>query len=92
MIRTTIQPNMQRLMEDVRDGKLDFALTKPEDSQVLVSIRDVQIWRAVDVIAGAAVLAYGIDGLDASVGVGDVLAVPRPARCSARSRSTASGS
>ena len=73
VIRTTIQPNMQRLMEDVRDGKLDFALTKPEDSQVLVSIRNVQIWRAVDVIAGAAVLAYGIDGLDASVGVGDVL-------------------
>ena len=73
VIRTTIQPNMQRLMEDVRDGKLDFALTKPEDSQVLVSIRDVQIWRAVDVIAGAAVLAYGIDGLDAGVGVGDVL-------------------
>ena len=59
VIRTTIQPNMQRLMEDVRDGKLDFALTKPEDSQVLVSIRNVQIWRAVDVIAGAAVLAYG---------------------------------
>ena len=52
VIRTTIQPNMQRLMEDVRDGKLDFALTKPEDSQVLVSIRNVQIWRAVDVIAG----------------------------------------
>ncbi len=73
VIRTTIQPNMQRLMEDVRDGKLDFALTKPEDSQVLVSIRNVQIWRAVDVIAGAAVLAYGIDGLDTTVGVGNVL-------------------
>ena len=31
VIRTSIQPNMQRLMEEVRDGKLDFALTKPED-------------------------------------------------------------
>ena len=73
VIRTTIQPNMQRLMEEVRDGKLDFALTKPEDSQLLVSIRNVQIWRAVDVIAGAAVLAYGIDGLDASVGIDNIL-------------------
>ena len=73
VIQTSIQPNMQRLMEEVRDGKLDFALTKPEDSQVLVSIRNVQIWRAVDVIAGAAVLAYGIDGFDASVGVDNVL-------------------
>ncbi|MHB1242800.1 MAG: ABC transporter permease [Gaiellaceae bacterium] len=73
VIRTTIQPNMQRLMEEVRDGKLDFALTKPEDSQVLVSVRDVRIWRAVDVLAGAAVLAYGIDGLETGVGAGDVL-------------------
>ena len=54
VIRTTIQPNMQRLMEEVRDGKLDFALTKPEDSQVLVSVRDVRIWRVVDVIVGRA--------------------------------------
>jgi ABC-2 type transport system permease protein len=64
---------MQRLMEEVRDGKLDFALTKPEDSQVLVSIRDVRIWRAVDVIGGGAVLAYGIRGLEAGVGFGDGL-------------------
>jgi ABC-2 type transport system permease protein len=60
-------------MEEVRDGKLDFALTKPEDSQVLISVRNVQIWRAVDVIAGAAVLAYGIAGLEVGVGVGDAL-------------------
>ena len=73
VIRTTIQPNMQRLMEEVRDGKLDFALTKPEDSQVLVSIRDVQIWRSVDVISGAAVLGYGLSGLDHAVGAGDAL-------------------
>ena len=73
VIRTLIQPNMQRLMEDVRDGRLDFALTKPEDSQLLVSVRNVQIWRAVDVIAGAAVVAYGIDGLEVAVGAGDAL-------------------
>ncbi|HSO02752.1 MAG TPA: ABC-2 family transporter protein [Gaiellaceae bacterium] len=72
VIRTTIQPNMQRLMEEVRDGKLDFALTKPEDSQVLVSVRDVRIWRSVDVLAGAAVLAYGIAGLETDFGAGDV--------------------
>ena len=73
VIRTTIQPNMQRLMEEVRDGKLDFALTKPEDSQVLVSVRDVRIWRSVDVLAGAVVLGYGIAGLETGVGAGDVL-------------------
>lgn len=73
VISTAIQPNMQRLMEEVREGKLDFALTKPEDSQALVSIREVRIWRAVDVIGGAAVLAYGINGLETAVGIGDGL-------------------
>jgi viologen exporter family transport system permease protein len=73
VIRTSIQPNMQRLMEEVRDGKLDFALTKPEDSQVLVSVRDVRIWRAIDVLSGAVVLGYGIAGLETSVGPGDAL-------------------
>jgi ABC-2 type transport system permease protein len=73
VIRTTIQPNMQRLMEEVRDGKLDFALTKPEDSQVLVSIRDVQIWRSVDVVAGSIVVGYGLSGLEHAVSAGDGL-------------------
>jgi ABC-2 type transport system permease protein len=73
VIRTIIQPNMERLMEEVRDGKLDFALTKPEDSQVLVSVRDVRIWRSVDVVSGAAVLAYGVSGLERGVDLGDGL-------------------
>jgi ABC-2 type transport system permease protein len=73
VIGMSIQPNMRRLMEEVRDGKLDFALTKPEDSQVLVSVRDVRIWRGVDIFAGAAVLAYGIAGLDQPVGAVDAL-------------------
>jgi ABC-2 type transport system permease protein len=72
-IKTYIQPNMIRLIEDVRDGKLDYALTKPEDSQVLASVREVRIWRSVDVIAGAVVLAYGIAGLESGVGPDDGL-------------------
>jgi ABC-2 type transport system permease protein len=73
VIQMSIQPNMQRLMEEVRDGKLDFALTKPEDSQLLVSVRDVRIWRGVDIFSGAAVLAYGVSGLEHSVGIVDAL-------------------
>ncbi len=72
-IRTSIQPNMERLMEEVRDGKLDYALTKPEDSQLVVSVREVRIWRSVDVLSGAAVLGTGIAGLDRHVGVLDAL-------------------
>ena len=60
LIGTVIQPNMVRLMEEIRDGKLDFALTKPADAQLLASVREVRIWRSVDVVLGAIVLGYGL--------------------------------
>ena len=36
VIHAVIQPNMMRLTEEVQEGKLDHALTKPVDAQVLV--------------------------------------------------------
>jgi viologen exporter family transport system permease protein len=74
VIRTYIQPNMMRLIDDVREGKLDYALTKPEDSQVLISVREVRIWQVVDIVSGAAVLGFGLSEITAGVGVVDALA------------------
>jgi ABC-2 type transport system permease protein len=74
IIRTSIQPNMIRLIDEVRDGKLDFTLTKPEDAQVLVSVREVRIWQVVDVISGAVVLGVGLSRISTDVGPLDALA------------------
>jgi ABC-2 type transport system permease protein len=74
IVHTSFQPNMQRLVDEVQDGKLDYALTKPEDAQVIVSVREVQIWQLVDVVSGAIVIGIGIAGLDRAVTVGDVAA------------------
>ncbi len=68
VIGTLIQPNMQRLMTDVREGTLDFVLTKPEDAQVLVSVRDVRIWQVVDVVVGLVVLAVALAQLGGRAG------------------------
>jgi len=73
-IKTYIQPNMTRLMDDVREGRLDYALTKPEDSQLLVSVREVRIWQVVDLVSGGAVLAVGLSELTTGVGPLDALA------------------
>ncbi len=73
LIRTTIQPNMERLMGDVREGTLDYALTKPADSQVLVSVREVRIWQTVDVALGLIVLLIAVFQLQAGVGLGQAL-------------------
>jgi ABC-2 type transport system permease protein len=68
IIGIVIQPSMQRFMEDVRQGTLDFTLTKPEDAQVLISVRQVQIWKVMDLILGLAVIGIAIDRLGLVVG------------------------
>ena len=59
-------------------------LTKPEDSQLLVSVREVRIWQAVDVIVGAVVLAFAIAQLETGIGPGPALSFAGVACCSAR--------
>ena len=73
VIHTFIQPNMTRLLEEVRLGKLDFALTKPEDAQVIVSVRELQIWQSVDILSGIVVLIVALVQLGHGVGAFDAL-------------------
>ncbi len=74
IVSTAIQPNMQRLTDDVQQGKLDFLLTKPEDAQLLASLRVIQIWQSVDVLSGAIVVAVGAARVGGGLGVGHALA------------------
>lgn len=74
VIGTAIQPNMQRLIADIREGTLDYTLTKPEDAQLLVSGREFRIWRSVDILVGAAVVVAAVVGLDRGVGPVEALA------------------
>jgi ABC-2 type transport system permease protein len=74
IINATIQPNMNRLLGDVQEGSLDFALTKPVDSQLMVSVREFRVWRLVDVAVGAIVLGWAILELGQSIGLGQALA------------------
>lgn len=60
VIRSAIQPNMERLMNDVLNGTLDFALTKPADAQTLVSVREFRFWQLTDVLVGLAVLGVAV--------------------------------
>ena len=74
VVHATIQPNMERIADEVRDGKLDFALTKPQDSQLIVSVRTLNVWQGVDVISGLIVVGVGVSRLHWNLGVGRTLA------------------
>lgn len=74
IIGLVIQPCMERFIESVRDGSLDFVLTKPEDIQLLVSIRRIEIWQFIDMALGLGVLVTALIRLGANVGVGQTAA------------------
>jgi ABC-2 type transport system permease protein len=73
LIQTLVQPNMDRLAQDVQQGTLDYALVKPQDSQVVVSVREVRIWQAVNVLMGLVVVGVAIVQLKGGVGAGQAL-------------------
>jgi ABC-2 type transport system permease protein len=74
VIHSVIQPNMMRLTDEVRDGKLDHALTKPVDAQMLVSVREVQLWQAVDIPIGIVIISIALVRLGGDLGLVDTLA------------------
>jgi ABC-2 type transport system permease protein len=74
VIGSLIQPSMERLRQDIREGTFDFVLTKPEDIQVLSSVREIRIWQAVDVIVGLVVLAFALAQLQSAIGPAEALA------------------
>jgi ABC-2 type transport system permease protein len=69
VIHSVIQPNMERLIEDIRQGTFDYSLTKPEDAQVLASVRELRLWQGIDIVIGAVVLGVAITGLEGGVGM-----------------------
>jgi ABC-2 type transport system permease protein len=74
VIHTFIQPNMERLLEDVQQGTLDYALTKPEDSQVLVSVRQIRFWQLVEMVSGLILVIVGLTRIDHTIGPLDAVA------------------
>lgn len=68
VIGLVIQPGMEQFIESVRNGTLDFTLTKPEDAQLLVSIQRVEIWQLIDIVLGLGVLGTALVRLGERVG------------------------
>lgn len=59
VIGMVIAPNMRAIMNDVRQGTLDFVLTKPIHAQFYVSIRQIVPWRIIDVVVGLGLALIG---------------------------------
>lgn len=68
-----VRPSLARFMEDIRLGTLDFTLTKPVDAQLLVSMRQIEVWKLIDVAIGFVILGVAITQLGAAVGLAEAV-------------------
>jgi ABC-2 type transport system permease protein len=73
VIGLMIQPSLEQFITSVRDGTFDFTLVKPEDAQFLMSFQVVNIWKLIDIVMGAAVLATALIRLGDKVGAGQAV-------------------
>ena len=73
LLGVAVQPSMEKLIEDVREGTLDFTLTKPEEAQVLVSVSRVRVWRLVDVVLGGLTIVVAMSWLEGDTGARQIL-------------------
>lgn len=57
--QSLLQPNLNKLVEHVREGTLDFVLLKPLDAQLWLSARRVSPWGIPDAVLGCCLIVYG---------------------------------
>jgi ABC-2 type transport system permease protein len=73
LIEMFIAPNMREIMNQVREGTLDFVLLKPVSAQFMATFRSINIWRAANLLVGAGLAVYAVGRLSLHVGTAEAL-------------------
>jgi ABC-2 type transport system permease protein len=58
LMAMVIRPNLIMLVNDINRGALDYVLVKPRDTQLLISVRTVDLWKGADVVLGAGIIGW----------------------------------
>jgi len=58
LMRMFLRPNLMQLVTELHDGSFDYTLTKPVDTQLLVSARAMVVWQAMDVLTGVCLTVW----------------------------------
>jgi len=68
LIEMFIAPNMREIMNQVREGTLDFVLLKPVSAQFMATLRTINIWRVANVLVGLSLSVFTVQRLAISIG------------------------
>ena len=69
-----INPSLLAVVDQIRQGTLDFVLLKPADAQFLVSTAKFEPWKVLDGVAALGIFAWAFHLLGRAPGALDVLA------------------
>ena len=58
VLEGAVNPSLTTVVDQIRKGTLDFVLMKPADAQFLVSTSRFEIWKAIDLPSGLAIVAW----------------------------------
>jgi ABC-2 type transport system permease protein len=61
-----VNPSLVAIVDHIRNGTLDFLLIKPKDAQFLATTSKFELWRGLDLLAGAAVVAWAFKRMHAA--------------------------
>lgn len=53
-----VNPSLVTVVEQIRQGTLDFVLLKPADAQFLVSTSKFEVWKGLDVLAALGIVVW----------------------------------
>jgi len=67
-----VAPNLGKMSDYIRLGTLDYLLTKPVDSQFLVSLRHLGIYNWADLLLGFGLAGYGLVRSGSAPGPGEL--------------------
>ncbi|AKT42783.1 ABC transporter permease [Chondromyces crocatus] len=67
-----VNPSLLRVVEQIRQGTLDFTLLKPADAQFLVSTAKFEPWKVIDVGAAMVIFAFAFSRLGRTPAAADV--------------------
>jgi ABC-2 type transport system permease protein len=60
VIEAVLRPGIGQLASEVKRGTLDLVLARPVDAQLLVSLRQLDLWRFSDVVFGLGLAGYAL--------------------------------
>lgn len=61
-----VSPSLVAVVDHIRKGTLDFILMKPKDAQFLVCTSKFELWRGIELLAGAAIIVHAFRRLHAA--------------------------